>query len=102
MQKILTGIAVLAGLLFAYVDSRPNWDDTALLVVGILGVCGLIALLGYHRPWLLALAVGIWIPLHGIFVSHNAGALVALVIAFIGAYAGWVIRLGLNKTGQLA
>src|SRR5690348_15783000 len=28
MQKILLILGVLAGLLIAYVDSRPTWDDT--------------------------------------------------------------------------
>src|SRR5512139_351729 len=28
MQKILLALAILMGLLIAYVDSRPTWDDT--------------------------------------------------------------------------
>jgi hypothetical protein len=92
MQKILYLIAVLAGIGFAYIDSRPNWDDTGALVVAILLVSGVIALLDGRRPWLIALAIGLWIPLHGIIISHNFGAIIALVIAFIGAYAGWVFR----------
>jgi hypothetical protein len=101
MQKILITVAVLAGLFFAYVDSRPTWDDTGVLVAAILLVSGLIALLGYKRPWLLALAVGGWIPLHGILVSHNAGSIVALIIAFAGAYIGKASRIGIRKVQQL-
>lgn len=99
MQKTLLAMAILAGLLFGYIESRPNWDDTALLIIGIVGVCGLITLLGYQRPWLVALVVSIWILLHGIFVSHSSGPIVAVVIAFIGAYAGWGVRTGLQKMG---
>jgi len=98
MQKILTMIAILAGLFFAYVDSRPTWDDTGVLAGAILFTCGLIALIGYSHPWLLALAVGAWIPLRGIFITHNYGSILALVIAFVGAYAGWAFQLGLRKT----
>ena len=98
MQKILLTLAILAGLFFAYVDSLPTWDDTGVLAGAILLTCGLIAAIGYQRPWLLALAVGIWIPLHGIFITHNYGSLLALAIAFIGAYAGWALRLGIRKT----
>jgi hypothetical protein len=58
----------------------------------------LIALIGYQRPWLLALAVGMWIPLRGIIVTHNYGSILALIIAFVGAYGGWVFRLGIRKT----
>ncbi len=102
MQRILLVIAVVAGLFFAYVDSRPTWDDTGILAGAILLTCGLISLLGFRRPWLLALAVGAWIPLRGIFITHNFGSILALVIAFVGAYGGWIFRLGIRKTFHLA
>jgi len=98
MQKILLAIAIAAGLFFAYVDSLPSWDDTGILAGAILLTCGLIALIGIHKPWLLALAVGAWIPLRGILVAHNYGSILALIIAFVGAYAGWAFRLGIRKT----
>src|SRR5215208_768631 len=102
MQKILLAVAVIVGLFFAYVDSRPTWDDTGILAGAILLTCGLIALLGFQRPWLLALAVGAWIPLRGIFVTHNFGSILALIIALVGAYLGWGCRLGIRKTFHLA
>ena len=97
MQKALLAAAALSGLFITYVDSRPSWDDTGITAGAILIVCGLIALIGYRRPWLLALAVGAWIPLYGITVTHNFGSVIALIIAFIGAYAGWAFRSGINK-----
>ncbi len=97
MQNLLLGVAVLAGLFSAYVDSRPTWDDTGVLAFSILIVSGLITLFGHRRPWLAALAVGAWIPLRGIFVTHNYFSLLALVFAFVGAYGGWVVRLGFQK-----
>jgi hypothetical protein len=42
--------------------------------------------------WLWALAVGAWIPLWGIISMQNYGALLALIIAFVGAYAGVLAR----------
>jgi hypothetical protein len=98
MQNLLLAVAVLAGLFSAYVDSRPNWDDTGILAFGILIVSGLITLLGARRPWLIALAVGIWIPLHDILILHNYGSILALVFAFVGAYGGWLVHLGIRKT----
>jgi hypothetical protein len=98
MQTLLLGIAVLAGLFSAYVDSRPNWDDTGLLVGGLLLASGLLTLLGHRCPWLIALAVGIWIPLYEIFKSHDLMMLVILLIPLIGAYGGWFVRLGIRKT----
>lgn len=98
MQNLLLAVAVLAGLFSAYVDSRPTWDDTGILAFGILIVCGLITLLGYRRPWVIALAVGIWIPLYWILTTHNYGSILALVFAFVGAYGGWLVRWGIEKT----
>jgi hypothetical protein len=98
MQTILLAVAVLAGLFSAWVDSLPTWDDTGILVGGLLLVSGLLTLLGQRRPWLVALAVGIWIPVHDIYLSHDVRMLVVLLIPFIGAYAGWAVRLGVRKT----
>ena len=98
MQKILLGIALVAGLFFAYVDSRPTWDDTAITVGVVLLTSGLLALIGFQRPWLLALAIGLWIPLYEIITTHTYASIIALVIAFIGAYSGWAVRLGIDKT----
>ena len=98
MQTLLLVLALVAGLLLAYMDGIPNWDDTAILVFGILLISGLITLLGQRRPWLVALAVGLWIPLHNILVTQNYGSILALAFALVGAYAGWAIRLGIQKT----
>ena len=98
MQNLLLGLAVVAGLFSAYVDSRPTWDDTGILVGGILLVSGLLTLLGHRRPWLIALAVGIWIPAYEIYVTHDFRFLVILLIPMIGAYGGWLVRLGIRKT----
>ena len=98
MQSILLAIAVLAGLFSAYVDSRPTWDDTGILAGGLLIVSGLLTLLGHRRPWLIALAVGIWIPLHDIYLSHDARMLLVLLFPLVGAYGGWLVRMGIRKT----
>jgi hypothetical protein len=98
LQNLLLVAAVLSGLFAAYVDSRPTWDDTGILAFGILIVSGLITLLGYRRPWVIALAVGMWIPLHDILITHNYGSILALVFAFVGAYGGWLVHWGIEKT----
>jgi hypothetical protein len=100
MQKILLVVGLVLGLFLAYLDSLPHWDDTGILVGGLLLGSGLLALLGYRRPWLLALAVGIWIPLHDIFLSHDPRMLLVLIFPFVGAYAGWGLHLGIQKLNR--
>ncbi len=98
MQTVLLAVALLAGLFSAYVDSRPTWDDTGILAGGLLLISGLLTLLGHRKPWLIALAVGVWIPLHDIYLSHDFRLLLILLIPLIGAYGGWLVRLGIRKT----
>jgi hypothetical protein len=98
MQTILLAVAVLAGLFSAYVDSRPTWDDTGILAGGLLLISGLLTLLGHRKPWLIALAVGIWIPLPDIYLSHDLRMLLVLLFPLVGAYGGWLVRLGIRNT----
>ena len=63
MQKILIAFSIAIGVLIAYVDSRPNWDDTGITAVAIFAACFLFAAFDPVRPWLWALCVGVWIPL---------------------------------------
>jgi hypothetical protein len=92
MFKLLLPIAVCVGLLVAYIDSRPNWDDTGVTAGAVLLTCGVWGALAPERPWLWALAVGIWLPAYEIASTRNFGSLLALIFAFAGAYAGMGVR----------
>ncbi len=92
MEKLLIIPALLLGLLFALVDRGPGWDDTAVIAMAILMSCAVLAAISPRRPWLWALAIGSWVPLFNIAADGNFGALLALVFAFAGAYAGATIR----------
>ncbi len=92
LQKILAAVAVVCGMLIAYVDSRPAWDDTGITVFALLTVSGLIGLLASKRPWLWALLVGIWLPGYYVVTTHNLTMLIILIFPFIGAFAGWLVR----------
>ncbi len=96
-QKILFACSVMLGLLIAYVDSRPPWDDTGITVFAILLGGGIIGLLLQKRPWLYALAFGIWLPLFSIFFKHDFMMLITLIFPFIGVYAGWALHLVSRK-----
>lgn len=101
-QKVILAIALVLGLLLAFVDSRPNCDDTGIIAFAMLISGGVIGLFVKRRPWLFALALGAWIPLWGVIVTHNFGSLLALVLAFAGVYAGWAYRLVIMKAHSQA
>jgi hypothetical protein len=84
--------AVASGALAAFVDSRPNWDDTAIIAGGIFLACLVFGLLGPRRAWLWALCCGLGVPLVDIAISHNFGSLLAVAFAFAGAYTGAAVR----------
>ena len=83
-------VAVGAGLALAVIDSRPGFDDTAITAVGLALGAGLAALISGRRPWLWALAAGIWVPLVEFRDLTNGGQLLALGFASGGAAIGWL------------
>jgi hypothetical protein len=91
--------ALLFGLLLAWVDTRPGWDDTGLMVGVIFLVTLFLGVVMPEHAWLWALAVGGWIPLVEISRSGNFGALLALVAAFAGAYTGAFVRRAFSAVG---
>lgn len=91
-QKILFAAAFIAGLLIAFVDSRPTWDDTGITVFALLLGGGIIGLLVRKHPWLFALAFGIWIPLLGVLVKHDLTMSIVFLFPLAGVYAGWALR----------
>jgi hypothetical protein len=80
--------ALALGLALALVDSSPGWDDTGMSAVAVLAAAAAFGAARPPRPWLWALAVGLWIPALGIILRHNPTALIALVPAFLGSFAG--------------
>ncbi|HMA53232.1 MAG TPA: hypothetical protein VKT17_02155 [Acidobacteriota bacterium] len=95
----MTLIAVIAGLVIAWVDSRPAWDDSGI-TAGVLFLTA--AVFGAIRPsrapvW--GITVGVWVPLFGIVRHHNFGSLLALAVAFMGAYAGALARRAVAPPG---
>ncbi|HEX6061223.1 MAG TPA: hypothetical protein VF001_04075 [Candidatus Limnocylindria bacterium] len=89
---IVIGLALAAGLLLASYDSRT--DDTAI-EVGLLLIASVgLAALAPARWWLIALCVGLPIPIAEIAVSHATippAGIAALVVAIIGALIGFAI-----------
>ena len=99
-QNVLLVVSLVMGGLITYVDSRPTWDDTGVSAVAILTLSGIIGFLGPKRPWLWALAIGVWIPIYGIVRDGNYGTLLALAIAFLGSYVGMGLRTLVPPAGR--
>ncbi len=94
----MLAVGLASGLAIAYVDSLPRWDDSGLLAGGLLVASTLLTGLGYRRPWLMALAVGSWLPLHNFLLSFDPRMFLVLVFPFAGAYTGWSARRIVDST----
>jgi hypothetical protein len=92
MQILLFVVSNLLGLILAWVDSRPTWDDTGVLVGLIVLTAAILGAIESRRSWLWALGVGVWIPFHNLLTTGNPALLVALAVALAGAYLGAGIR----------
>ncbi|MBI2780458.1 MAG: hypothetical protein HYX55_01520 [Chloroflexi bacterium] len=89
------GLALVAGLVLMFMDTRPAFDDTAITVVGLVGAAFLAVVIDgsadLRRALALALLVGIWIPIVEIALSGTFGSVMALVFAGAGAVAGLLV-----------
>jgi hypothetical protein len=100
MQRILLAVAVVVGLLVAYVDSLPKWDDTGITVFALVFCGGVLGLVVRRRPWLYGLAVGLWLPLRAIVMTHDLKFVVVLAFPLAGAYAGWGLQKLIAKSSS--
>jgi hypothetical protein len=104
MNRTLLCAAITLGACIAYVDSRPGWDATGITAFSMLISGGIFGFIGPQRPWLWALGIGAWLPLHAMAVNPSLGAalmLVVLLFPLAGAYAGKALRaLVLPPAGQ--
>ena len=82
-------VAIGFGLAVAWMDSRPGFDATGITAGSLLITGGVAAFIARRRPWLWALAAGIWVPLFEIRDVAMLAPLAALVFAGVGAGAGW-------------
>jgi hypothetical protein len=84
-------VACATGFVIAYIDSRPNWDDTGVTAGAIFLVA---AVFGAMRPrafWFGGLAIGLPVWVMNVIVRNNYGAILAVIVALIGAVVGAVI-----------
>jgi hypothetical protein len=95
LNAVVLAVSIAVGIAIAYVDSRPTWDDTGITVLTLIGAAGICGLIAPRRPWVYALGVGFWIPLHAIARARRPSSaimLVTLAFPLVGAYAGTFVR----------
>jgi hypothetical protein len=94
-NRLLLGAAVAAGVSIAYIDSSLGWDATGITAFSMFIVAAVLGFFGPQQPWLWALGVGIWIPLHAVKADPSlASAAMVIVLLFPlgGAYAGMALH----------
>jgi hypothetical protein len=99
---IAIGVALVVGLLLASYDLRT--DDTGIEVGLLLIASVTLAALAPKRWWLIALCVGLPIPIVEIAVAHAAlppAGVAALVVAIIGALIGFGIARASRATAAV-
>ena len=85
-------LAIILVVFIAYIDTRPHWNDDGISVLMVLTVSFICGSITFQKTWLIALAVGIWLPLFNIILANNFGSFIVLLPAFIGAYTGFLSR----------
>jgi len=85
-------LSVLTGLFLLWMDSSPGWDDTGITAGLIVVTSALFGFLQPERPWIWALTVSIWIPLHAIFLTGDYKMLLVTLFGFAGAYLGAAVK----------
>ena len=79
-------IALLAGCALAWIDTRPNWDDTGVMAGLLFVAATVVALLGL--PWWIA-ALLVAGPLIGVELrALGVGLLLPLGLAALGSLLG--------------
>jgi hypothetical protein len=109
LHWVLLVAALALGLAIGWIDSRPHWDDSGITTGLLLLSAALMGLIGPRRPWLWALAIGIWVPLwvpaQAFLETHRIVfdpllLLFTLAVSMVGAYAGMAVRRLMIRSGQ--
>jgi len=101
-NTVAVGLALVVGVLLASYDTRT--DDTAIELGSLLIASIVLAFVAPRRWWLIALCVGLPIPIVEVAVLRSSippAGVVALVVTIIGALIGFAIARG-SRAGAAA
>jgi len=101
-ETLAIAAALVVGLVLARYDL--NTDDTAI-ELGLLLIASIgLALLAPRRWWIIALCVGLPIPIVELAIGHAAfppAGSVALGVTFVGALIGFAIARASRSTAAV-
>jgi hypothetical protein len=89
---VLGAAALGVGIVIALVDSSPGWDSTGITAGLLFIAAAVFAGVARDRPWLWALLVGLPLPILEVVRTGNAGSVIALGFAALGAAVGRAVR----------
>jgi hypothetical protein len=94
------GLAILAGLALTVLDTSAGYDDTGITAVGLAIASFVVVLIDGSgrvlRVAMLAVLVGIWIPLVEIASLDSFGPFAALGFAAAGALVAMLVIRGIR------
>ena len=93
-DQVAAIVALVAGIAIAFLDSRPGWDDTGITAVCLAVAAAFAAAIAGRRPWLWAIASGIWVPLVEVRSLEIGGPFLSFSFAGVGAAVGWLMVQG--------
>ena len=99
---VAIALAIVAGIGITIVDASPDYDATGL-TAGALAIAGFVVVIiegsgRILRVAMLAVLVGIWIPVLEITPPDAYGPLLALVFAAAGAIAGMLVIRAVRRS----
>jgi hypothetical protein len=94
---IASALILCAGLGIAWIDTRPQWDDTGV-TAGALAIVAALGSLAQVPPSLAAALVAG--PILVAELPGGAGVLLAIPFALAGAYVGALVRERRRKDGS--
>jgi hypothetical protein len=99
---VAIAMAIIAGIGVTIVDASTGWDSTGI-TAGALAIAGFVVVLvegsgRVLRVAMLAVLVGIWIPVLEITPAGVYGPLLALVFAAAGAIAGMLVIRAVRRS----
>jgi hypothetical protein len=86
-------LSLLIGLFISWIDSGAKWDDTGITALAIFLSTLALGAFRLKGAWLWALLVGGTVFMINVLRNHNYQSFLALVISFVGAYAGVGVSL---------